>query len=247
MGRIVTVTSGKGGTGKTTTVAAVSSCLAALGHKTLCVDLDTGMGNLDLALGMADFTVIDYTDVMKGRSDDIASACNESPYIPNLFFLASPPSGELEEADRFGLTEMFDEIRSAFDFCIVDSPPGIGTGFALAHSNVDMSIIVTTGELPAMRDAMRAAGTLRDIGVENIRLIVNKVNSGNLKHIRTTIDDIIDTTGARLIGIIPEDKCVFRALHDGVPLALYYKRKCVYDFLDVARRITGEEIKLRQQ
>jgi len=245
MGKIVTVTSGKGGTGKTTTVAALSSCLAALGYKTLCIDFDVGMGNLDLALGMEDFSVIDFSDVLS-EEVELSNAVSESPHIPNLFFLSAPTDCEFEETDRAPIMKMFAEIRETFDYCLIDSPPGIGIGFALAHCGADMSVIVTTGELPAMRDATRAAGTLRDMEIDNLRLLVNKVNEGNLRHIRTTVDDIVDTTGVRLIGLIPEDKSVFRSLHESVPLALYYKRKAVYDFLDAARRITGKEISLRQ-
>lgn len=245
MGKIIAVASGKGGTGKTTTVAAVSACLAALGHKTLCIDLDTGMGNLDLALGMTDYAVMDYLDVITGRVD-FKEAVRESPHIPNLFFLSAPTTGELLEDNRDGIMDMLAIVRESFDYCIIDSPPGIGIAFSLAHCNVDMSIIVTTGELPAMRDATRAAGTLRDMDILNIRLLVNRVNPANLKRIKTTVDDIIDTTGVQLIGLIPEDKNVFNALHEGTPLVLYYKRKSAYGFLDVARRIDGEELPLKQ-
>lgn len=245
MGQIITVTSGKGGTGKTTTVAAVASCLSVLGHKTLAIDFDNGMGNLDLALGMTGFTVMDYMDIVSGTME-IEKACTESPHIPNLFFLSSPISGELGQCDRDAVAGMLSKVRELFDYCVIDSPPGIGSGFAMAHCNTDLSIIVTTGDLPAMRDAARATTALRDMGVENIRLVVNKVQPDYLKFIRTTIDDIIDTTGARLIGLIAYDRNVFRSLHKNIPLVLYNKRKAAYGFLDTTRRILGENIPLRR-
>ena len=243
VGTIIAVSSGKGGTGKTTSVAAISSCLAVLGHRTLCIDFDTGLGNLDLALNMTDFTVMDYMDVIAGKMD-IRAACSESPEIPNLFFLSAPINKQSEESDRSAIVEMFDKIRNNFEFCLIDAPPGIGTGFDLAHCNVDMSIIVTTGELPSIRDAARAAGSLREKGITNLRLLVTRVSRAKFKRIRTTIDDVIDSTGVQLIGIVAEDKSIYRALHVGVPLVLYNKRKAAYDYLDVALRLKGEDVPL---
>ena len=249
MGKVIAVTSGKGGTGKTTSVAAISSCLAVLGHRTLSIDFDAGLKNLDLSLCLTDFTIKDYMDVVSGRLK-LMEACSESPQIPNLFFLAAPTSFDYDEqdADLAGMmTEMFDEARREFDFCFIDSPSGIGAGFRLANANADMSIIVTTGERPAMRDAQEAAAAARDAGVRDLRLLVNRVQPQNLKWLRATIDDVIDTVGVRLIGIVPEDKAVFRALHSNVPLILYKKKLAAYDYLDVARRIAGEDVPMRQR
>jgi len=246
MGKIIAVTSGKGGTGKTTTVAAVSSCLAALGYKTLCVDFDLGLRNLDLALCMTDFAVADFTDVISKRLD-LLEACHESTQIPKLYFLAAPVSYDPDTQGIPDVMPMFAEIRDEFDYCIVDSPSGIGLGFKLAHADADMSIIVTIGELPAMRDAQMTAGIVREMGVTDLRLLVNRVLPKNIKWLHTTIDDIIDSIGVQLIGVIPEDATVFRALHDNVPLILHSKRRAAYDFLDVARRIAGENIPLRRR
>ena len=243
MGTIIAVSSGKGGTGKTTSVAAIASCLAVLGHKTLCIDFDTGLGNLDLALNMTDFTVMDFMDVVAGKMD-IRAACSESPEIPNLFFLSAPLTKQSEESDRTAIIEMFDKIRSSYEYCLIDAPPGIGTGFELAHCNVDMSILVSTGELPSIRDAARAAVALREMGITNIRLLVTRVSVAKFKQLRTTIDDVIDSTGVQLLGIVAEDRNIFRALHDGVPLVLYNRRKAAYDYLDAALRIKGDDVPL---
>ena len=245
MGKIIAVASGKGGTGKTTSVAAISSCLAVLEYKTLCIDFDAGLKNLDLSLSLSDFTVMDYMDVVKGRLA-LTDACSEHPDIPNLFFLAAPTVSDMGEPDDSALKAMFDEARNQFDYCIVDLPSGIGSGFKQANANADMSIIVTTGEFPAMRDAQRAAEAVREIGVCDLRLLVNRVLSRNLSKIKITIDDVIDSIGVQLIGVIPEDKSVFRALHENVPLILYKKKFAANDYLDVARRITGGSVQLRQ-
>ena len=245
MGKVIAVASGKGGTGKTTVVAALSSCLAVLGYKTLCIDFDSDLRNLDLALCMTDFAIMDYMDVLSGRLELLA-ACSESPGIPNLFFLSAPTDHVSDETDIAGVKAMFDEIRLNFDYCLIDSPSGIGSGFTLAHTNVDMSIIVTTGELASMRDANRTANAVRELGVTNLRLLVNRVLPGNYRKIRTTIDDVIDTVGVQLIGIIPEDKNIFLSLHENTPVILYRKRKSAYDFLDTARRIAGDDIPLQK-
>jgi len=245
MSKIIAIASGKGGTGKTTVAAALSSCLAVLGHKTLCIDFDAELRNLDLALCMTDFTVMDFMDVASGRLD-IIEACSESPKVPNLFFLSAPPAGIPDDTKSTDLTAMFEDIRDNFDYCIIDCPAGIGSGFTLAHGDVDMSIIITTGDLASMRDANRTAIAVRDMGVTNLRLLVNRVLPKNLKQIRTNIDDVIDAVGVQLLGIIPEDRNIFLAAHENTPLILYKKRLSAYDFLDAARRITGDDVPLQQ-
>jgi len=243
MGQIIAVASGKGGTGKTTTVAAVASCLAALGYKTLCIDFDVCLRNLDLALCMADYAVSDFFDVINSKLD-LMEACHESPLIANLFFLAAPANVADEEFTNADVTQMFADVRLEFDYCLVDAPSGIGAGFRLAHECADMSVVVTTGELPAMRDSQKAVNAARDMGVGDLRLLINRVTPGNYRKIHTTFDDVIDIVGARLIGAVREDNYVFLSLHTNIPLILYKKRRSAYDFLDVARRIAGEEIPL---
>jgi len=245
MGKVIAVASGKGGTGKTTAVAALSSCLAVLGHKTLCIDFDAELRNLDLALGMTDFAVMDYMDVVSGKLE-LMAACSESPKIPKLFFLSAPTTRVPEDVDKEAIMAMFEEIRQNFDYCIIDAPSGLGSGLALAHMDVDTSIIVTTGELASMRDANRTATAIREMGVTKLRLLVNRVLPRNYKKIKTTVDDVIDIVGVQLLGLIPEDNNIFLALHSNTPLILYRKRKSAYDFLDAARRLAGEDIPLQQ-
>ena len=245
MGKIIAVASGKGGTGKTTVVAALSSCLAVLGHKTLCIDFDEQLKNLDLALCMTDFAVKDFMDVIEGQND-LMAACSESPIIQNLFFLSAPAISIPEETGPAAFKKMFAGMRKNFDYCLIDCPAGIGRGFRLAHTGVDMSIIVTTGDTPSIRDANRTATAVRDMGIENIRLIVNRLQPKNLKKIRTNIDDVIDTIGVQLLGLISEDKNILYALHENTPLILYKKRLSAYDFLDTARRLAGDDVPLQQ-
>jgi septum site-determining protein MinD len=223
----------------------MSSCLAVLGFKTLCIDFDSGLRNLDISLGMNDFTVRDYMDVLNGQHG-LVEACSECPNISNLFFLAAPTVFDPYGTDTEALKSMFDEARREFDFCFIDSPSGIGAGFRLAHTCADVSIIVTIGEFAAIRGAQQAAAVARDMGVKELRLLVNRVRPKNFKRIKANIDDVIDTVCVRLLAVIPEDKNVFRSLHENTPLVLYKNRRAAYDYLDAARRLSGEEVPLRQ-
>lgn len=245
MSKVIAVASGKGGTGKTTAVAALSSCLAVLGYKTLSIDFDAQLRNLDLVLGMTDFAVMDYMDVVSGRLD-LMAACSESPAISNLYFLSAPTVCLPDDIDASSFEAMFERIRDEFDYCFIDAPAGIGQGFRLAHSDVDMSIIVSTSDVASIRDANLTANAVREMGVSNLRLLINRVKPGDMKRIKTTIDDLIDTVGVQLLGLIPEDKYIFHALHENTPLVLYRKRRSAYDFLDAARRLTGEDVPLQQ-
>jgi len=236
MGKIIAISSGKGGTGKTTSVAAISSCLAALGYKTLCIDFNARPGNLDLALCLKRSRNVSISDVLSDQAS-ATEACLHHPRIPNLYYMPAP--------SNFDCSPLFAKIRRDFDYCIIDSPSGIGADFMLAHADTDMSIIITTAELPAMRDANAAQLALCDLGVTDLRYIINRVTKKKLNQLRTMSSDIVKPIYDNLIGIIPEDKIIFRAMHDEIPLILYYKRNSAYHFLDAARKIAGEKIPWR--
>lgn len=245
MNKVIAITSGKGGTGKTTAAAAISSSLAMLGHKTLCVDFDFRLKNLDLALGIKDTTISNIMDVSNGHVD-IIDACIEHEKIDGLFYLSASGSFDQVILNADGLYKVFDDIREQFDYCILDTPAGIGSGFELAHKFADSSLIVATGEVTAIRDAQRTAYAITENGITNIRLLVNRTKRSDFKWLRQTIDDMINIIGVQLIGVVQENRAVFRALHSGIPLMLYARRSSIYcEFMDAAKRITGEEVPLR--
>ena len=245
MGKVIAVGSGKGGTGKTTTVAAVSSCLAGLGYRTICLDFDFKLSNLDFALSLERDGFESFSDVLSGKAG-IVEACREHPGIPGLFFYSAGAGFDPENLDIDAVRPLFEDIRSNFDYCVVDAPSVTDYGFRLAHADADISFIVTTGELPAMIDVQRAASVALDSGVSDLRLLVNRCTPENYKLIDAAVEDAVSTAGVLFIGLVPEDKAVFQALHESVPLVLYKNRRAAYYFLDIARRLAGEAVPLRE-
>jgi len=240
-GKLIVITSGKGGTGKTTTTAAVSSCLAALGHRTLAIDCDIGLRNLDVSLAMSDFAVKDFLDVLSGEVE-LADAMHEHPHIPNLFFLAAPAFAAPEDIPPDKLHNMLDLARESFDYVIIDCPAGLGAGFRLAASYADLAVIVATGDASSLRDASRAVTELSELGIAEIRLLINRFNRPHARRWNLNIDDFIDAAGARLLGVVREDPRVSDAICGESPLVLYATKGAAMDFLSAARRLAGEEL-----
>ncbi len=243
MNKIITVASGKGGTGKTTSAGAISSCLAKLGHRCVCIDCDVGLRNLDLTLGLTDAATTDFSDVLAGRAD-LESAMIAHPMIENLFFLPSPPDIRPEDVDRDAFGAMIAEIRETYEFCILDAPAGLGAGFALAASAADAAVIVATIDAASLRDGQRTCAELHRYGIEDIRLLVNRVDPYMFKKSLATVDDIIDVVGAQLIGMISDDETVTLAANLEMPLILYPGSAAAQQYMRVARRITGERVPL---
>jgi septum site-determining protein MinD len=241
LGKIITVTSGKGGTGKTASTSAISSCLAAIGYKTLCIDLDVGLRNLDIALGMTNYAITDFADVLDGNMT-LAEASHEHPDIKGLFFLSAPVGRDIAGISAQAVTRMCAQARETFDFCLIDSPAGIGPGFKLAAQNADEAIIVAVGDSVSLRAAQTVATLLVAEGVREIRLLVNRVRPRRYKRLGTTVDDVIDTVGAQLIGIVAEDESVTMAGATNTPLVLYSDGKASRQFLNIARLLSGEHV-----
>ncbi len=242
MGTVIVVTSGKGGTGKTTLTAGISSCLAAIGHRVLCIDMDIGLRNLDISLGMSDRAVMDFSDVVQGRCS-LERGAAEHPVIKDLFLLTAPmrlPAGSITNDQ---MLTFLAEAKSLFDYIIIDSPAGIGSGFQLATACADRAIVVTTNDPSALRDAQRAVTELAHT-LPDIHLVMNRIQPKVMKRLHTTIDDAMDAAGLPLLGVVPEDPQVTLALGAGQPLVLASRRGAAVACLNIARRITGQRIPL---
>lgn len=246
MGIVISVTSGKGGTGKTTLTGGLGSCLAALGYKTLCIDCDVGLKNLDLVLGITDISLMNFEDVTSGRTS-LQDGVVHHPNIENLSFLTAPTTISAEEIDREKMAELLKNVRDEFDYCIIDGPAGVGAGFRLAAGNADMAIIVANGDGMSLRNGQRTTSELEKLGITNVRLVLNRIRPRLLAQIHANADDMIDTVGAQLIGIIPEDQAIMKAGCTETPIVLVDDKHARDPFLRIARRITGERVLLSRR
>lgn len=242
MSSIIAVVSGKGGTGKTSFTANVGLALAELGYATLCLDCDITLRNLDLALGLSDRAVMDFSDVIQGRCSLDEAVVSPEKY-PRLAMLAAPLcDGELDVSE-YQMQQLARLIRSRYDYCLVDAPAGLGQGFRLATAIADRVVVVTTSEAPALRDAQRTVTTLHRFGPGKMHLVVNRVDKHLLREMHATIDDAIDTAGLPLLGVVPEDKDIPYAMHRGIPLReCNYFAQRAYD--NIAKRIVGRRVSL---
>lgn len=246
MGTVIAVTSGKGGTGKTTLSGGLGSCLAALGHKTLCIDCDVGLKNLDLVLGITDISLMNFEDVMAGRvslQDGVVS----HPDIENLYFLTAPTSLSPESIEVEQMGKLLDQVREEFEYCIIDGPAGVGAGFRLAAGNADMAIIVVNGDGMSLRDGQRTTTELLKLGVTNVKLVLNRVRRKLMAELQANADDMIDAVGAQLLGIIPEEKAIMLAGCTETPVVLIDDKNAREPFLHIARRVTGERVLLSKK
>lgn len=239
MATVIAVTSGKGGTGKTSLVGAVGSCLAALGHPTLCIDMDVGLRNLDLTLGLSDRALMDFTDVVEGRCP-LEKAVVEHPEIRGLFLLTAPFSLPLDVPEE-AMRGLLRQARERFEYILLDAPAGLGQGFQLAVCGCDRAIVVSTTDASALRDAQRTVTVLSQ-RVEQIHLVVNRVQPKLLKKLHTTIDDAMDAAGLPLLGVVPEDNLVMLSANQGRPLILCSNKGAAVGYRNIAFRIEGRKV-----
>ena len=246
MGTSLVFTSGKGGTGKSTAVSAIASCLAALGKRVLCMDLDLRLPNLDLLLGVSDVTALDISDVVQGRNS-FEEAVVAHPTIQGLWFLAGPAVFTDDMAGKEHIPAVVEEAKAKFDYCLIDAPAGIDELFYLTARAADVAVVVATVDVTSQRDAQRAVMELDALGLKDIRMILNRVRIKQFSRSSYNVDDVIDFVGVPLLGIVPEDKDVFTAGFYLKPLVLHSRKLAASAFLRIAKRITGEDVPLRHR
>ena len=239
MGTAVMVTSGKGGTGKTSLTAGVASCLAALGRRVLCIDTDIGLRDLDLALGLSDRAVMDFSDVMEYRCSLLGAAV-EQPEIRGLYLLTAPLNAEGLDQTRF--RALVAEAKDDFDYVLMDSPAGLGEGFQLAMSAADRAIVVSAVDPAALRDAQRTVAELHTL--PQLHLVMNRVQPKLISQLRTSIDNAMDAAGLPLLGVVPEDPAVTLATAAGVPLVLSTYTGAAPAYLNISKRLLGQRVPL---
>lgn len=246
MGEIIGVLSGKGGTGKTSVCAGVSVALAAAGIRVLCIDCDVGLRNLDISLGMSDSGALSFLEVSEGGYS--LSQASRHPIYPTLSFLTAPMNRPVERIKTDAFAAMLREAREMFDYIFLDAPAGVDAGFRLVSAVSDRFLLVTGPGPAAVRDAARVGDLLELENKRDVRLIVNRVDKTMLSILKLTIDDVMDSAGLPLLGVVLEDPDVPLAAACSLPLLRYSKHApAVKAYKKIARRIQGypEPINLR--
>lgn len=242
MGSCIIVTSGKGGVGKTTSAANIGYFLSCLGKKVICIDFDTGLRNLDILLGLEDRCVFDLSDIIVNNINK-ENVIVEHPKINNLSFIAAPSSKSVFDADK--LKDFIKEIKKDYDYVLIDCPAGIGFEFDAACKCADIALIVTTPDVLSVRDVTVTADLLQKKDINNTYLIVNRVIASYIDRYKdyfVNIDDIIDNTHTRLLGIVGEDNSLYSFERENVKKKQKSLSGICYN--NIARRITGEKVPL---
>ena len=241
-GKVITITSGKGGVGKTTAVANLAVALASDGKKVVCIDGDIGLRNLDVVMGLENRIVYDIVDIVEGRCKT-RQAMIRDKRLPDLFLIPAAQTRDKNAVSPSDMVRLCDELRSEVDWILIDSPAGIERGFRNAIASADKVLIVTNPEMSAVRDADRVVGLLEAEEKSAPSLIVNRLNPSMVKRgDMLSVDDVYDLLRIDVIGIVPEDENVIVASNRGVPLALEAKSRAGQAFRNIARRLNGEQV-----
>ncbi len=239
---VLTITSGKGGVGKTTAVANIGVALASTGQKVVCVDSDIGLRNLDVVMGLENRIVYDLVDVVEGRCR-LRQAMIHDKRVPELYLIPAAQTRDKSAVSPSDMVRLCNELRPECDWVLIDSPAGIERGFYNAIAGADKIIVMTNPEISAVRDADRVIGIVEAEEKGSPVLIINRLNSAMVKRgDMISVDDVLDLLAIKLLGIVPEDENVIVASNKGTPLALDGKTKAGQAFQNIARRLMGEEV-----
>jgi len=239
---VVTITSGKGGVGKTTITANLAVSLAATGSRVVCIDADIGLRNLDVVMGLENRIVYDIVDIVEGRCR-LRQAMIRDKRLPELHLIPAAQTRDKNALSPSDMVRLCDELRSECDWILVDSPAGIERGFRNAIAPANKVIVVTNPEVSAVRDADRIIGLIEAEEKGPGYLIVNRIKPELVRRgDMLAIDDILELLAIDLIGVIPEDDKVVMSTNRGVPITLDGKSRAGQAFKDIARRLNGENI-----
>ena len=243
-GQVITITSGKGGVGKTTFSANLSAALANLGKKTIAVDADVGQRNLDLIMGLENRIVFNLVDVVEGRCD-LSKACIRDRRIPTLQLLPAAQTHDKSAVSPDAMRKVCDGLRPLCDYVIIDCPAGIEGGFETATASADSLIIVVNPEVASLRDSDRVIGLLESREKHDMRLVINRLDPKAVRRgDMLSIDDIMELLAIDLLGLIPEDEYIRVSANRGEMASLNPESPAGQAYRNIARRMLGEEVPL---
>ncbi|MBQ4419190.1 MAG: septum site-determining protein MinD [Synergistaceae bacterium] len=254
--RVIVITSGKGGVGKTTSTANIAAALAKFGKKVVAVDADVGLRNLDVIMGLENRVVYNFIDVIE-KTARLEAAVVRDKRVPGLYLLPAAQTRTKDAVNQEQMIALCEQLKnfevqdeqtgaiSHFDFILLDCPAGIESGFKNAAVGADEALVVTTPEIPAVRDADRIIGMLESMGKSPIRLIINRlrpnmVQDGDM----LAKEDILDVLAIKLIGIVPEDETVIKSTNNGEPMTLSIASPAAQAYLNIADRLIGNDVPL---
>lgn len=240
--KVVTITSGKGGVGKTTATANIGAALAQNDLKVVCLDADIGLRNLDVVLGLENRIVYDLVDVVEGRCR-LKQALIRDKRLPELFLIPAAQKRDKSAVSPSDMVRLCNELREEFDWIIIDSPAGIERGFRNAIAPTDIVVVITNPEVSAVRDADRIIGLVESEEKGPARLIINRIKPSMVrKGDMLSPEDVLELLAVELIGLVPEDEGVITSTNRGMPVVMDGRSRAGQAFRNIAQRLMGAEV-----
>ncbi len=242
--RVLTITSGKGGVGKTTSTANLGTALAMQGKKVAVVDSDIGLRNLDAVLGLENRIVYDLVDVVEGQCR-LRQALIKDKRLPELYLLPAAQTRDKNAVNSVQMQQLCQQLRQDFDFVLIDSPAGIEQGFRNAIVGADEIIIVANPEMASVRDSDRIIGLVEAAGKPEPRLVLNRLRPEMVKRgDMMDVAGVIEVLGIELLGIVPEDDMIIVGINKGEPVVYDKRSRAGRAYINAAQRIIGKEVPL---
>ncbi len=239
---VITVTSGKGGVGKTTVTVNLAVALALRGKKVVCIDGDIGLRNMDVILGLENRIVYDLVDAVEGRCR-LKQAMIHDKRLPELYLIPASQTRDKDAVSPEQMIQLCNDLRNDFDYILIDSPAGIEQGFKNAIAPADRVLVVTNPEVSAVRDADRIIGLIEAEGKGPGQLVLNRINKSMVdRGDMMNQDDVNELLAIELIGLIPEDSSVIVSTNRGTPIAFDEKTAAGRAFRNLAARVEGETV-----
>jgi septum site-determining protein MinD len=242
MARIITITSGKGGVGKTTTTANLGTALAMHGSRVAVIDADIGLRNLDVVMGLENRIVYDLVDVIEGRAR-LRQALIKDKRLTELYLLPAAQTRDKDCVSADDMVSLVKQLHDIVDFVLIDSPAGIENGFRNALSGADEVLIVTTPEVSAVRDADRVVGLVEAAEKGPPRLIVNRIKPRLIERGEMlSMDQVVEILAITPVGVIPEDEAILSSTNRGEAVVYSSNTQAGLAFQNIARRLHGEDV-----
>ena len=240
--KIITVTSGKGGVGKTTSTANIAVALAQLGQKVVCLDSDIGLRNLDVVMGLENRIVYDLVDVIEGRCR-LKQAMIRDKRLQELYLIPAAQTRDKNAISPSDMVKLGDELREEADWVVIDSPAGIERGFRNAIAPADEVLVITNPDVSAVRDADRIIGIVEAEQKGPAKLIINRLNPEMVQRgDMLDAEDVLELLAIKLIGIVPEDEHVIVSTNIGKPVVFEEKSPAGQAFRNISRRLLGDDV-----